>query len=149
MAIVPFKRRRAEPEDDAVVVYGATAIKRSRSTRAELEALEAEIYEYVKQQNPITVRGVFYGMTVRGHVTKDDSGYRRVQRRVLEMRRRDDLPYEWISHPAGRDGRTTNQRGVGTAMKRKTSDAAGFPLFCEPLTVKCSSRLDRLRGWPQ
>lgn len=78
-------------------VYGASAVKRIRFTNAQLNALDAAILAYVEQQHPITVRGVFYAMSVQGLVPKDAAGYRRVQRRVLDLRRSGRLPYDRIS----------------------------------------------------
>jgi hypothetical protein len=45
----------------------------------------------------MTVRQMFYRMSVGGHVGKSESGYRRVQRCLLEMRRKDAIPYGWIA----------------------------------------------------
>jgi hypothetical protein len=78
-------------------VYGTSTIKRTRRTRAEIEALENAIYEVVVAERPCTIRGVFYRITSKGLVPKTEPGYRQVQNRVLVMRRRGDLPYGWIS----------------------------------------------------
>lgn len=80
-----------------MTAYGTSAVKRFRSTNAQVEALDAAICDFLEEQHPATVRGVFYGMSVRGLVSKDDSGYRKVQRRVLELRRNGDISYDWIS----------------------------------------------------
>ena len=45
----------------------------------------------------MTVRQVFYALTVRGVVAKTEAGYRQVQRQVLLMRREGLLPWEFIS----------------------------------------------------
>jgi len=90
-------RRRKHPRAPEPIFYGASAIKKDRFSNDRLEELDDAIIAYVEEQHPITVRGVFYAMSVRGLVPKDDSGYRRVQRRVLELRREDQLDYEYIS----------------------------------------------------
>lgn len=77
--------------------YGTSAIKRDRLTKRQLKALDESILDYTGEQNPITVRGVFYAMSTRGMVPKNDAGYRRIQRRVLELRRSGVLPYNYIS----------------------------------------------------
>jgi hypothetical protein len=43
-----------------VSVYGTSPIKRTRRTRAEIEALDAALIEIVEAFSPVTVRQVFY-----------------------------------------------------------------------------------------
>lgn len=78
-------------------LYGTSAIKRSRRTRAEIEDLEAAIYTVAEAEKPCTIRGVFYRVMSMGLVAKSEAGYRQVQNRILLMRRRGDLDYGWIS----------------------------------------------------
>lgn len=47
---------------------------------------------------PVTIRQMFYQASVLGLVPKDDkTGYRPVQRQLLDMRREGVLPYSWIA----------------------------------------------------
>lgn len=78
-------------------IYGTSAIKRSRRTKAEIKDLEDAIHTVAAAERPCTIRGVFYRVTSKGLVPKTEQGYRQVQNRVLLMRRRGDLPYGWIS----------------------------------------------------
>lgn len=80
--------------------------KRRRSTKAQLAEVDAAIFDIGQAENPITVRGLFYRVMSRGLVPKTDkadphngipNGYGIVQREVLKMRRRGDLPYGWIT----------------------------------------------------
>jgi hypothetical protein len=70
--------------------------KRHRATKTGLIDRRAAILEIVRDAQPATVRQVFYLASVRGFVTKDDSGYDRVQGDLLAMRRGGQLPYGWI-----------------------------------------------------
>ncbi len=85
------------PAQLAPVVYGTSAVKRIRATNSALAELDDAIIAYAAQQNPITVRGLFYAMMVQGRVTKDVGGYRKVQRRVLDLRRSGALPWDHVS----------------------------------------------------
>lgn len=78
------------------MVYGTSAVKRSRRTKADLADLDAAILQVCAIDHPMTVRGVFYRVMSAGAVTKTEKSYGAVQRRALELRRRGDLPYEWI-----------------------------------------------------
>jgi hypothetical protein len=80
-------------------VYAACPIKRKRSTRAEVEQLERQIYEVLKDDNPQSVRHVFYRTTdprLPFPVPKSDAGYDQVQNRIAMMRRSGALDYDWI-----------------------------------------------------
>src|SRR5215217_1892353 len=79
--------------------YGARTIKeRGRRTKAEIEALREALYEIVAENEPATVRGVFYLAETAGLVPKDDAkGYRPVQRELLKMRREGLIPWGWIT----------------------------------------------------
>jgi len=83
----------------STAVYGTSALngQRRRRTKAELAEIDAAIYEVAEAEEPVTVRGLFYRVMSRGLVPKTEHGYAVVQRQALKMRRRGDLPYEWIT----------------------------------------------------
>jgi hypothetical protein len=62
----------------------------TREIRSAVLALQSD----AKQ---MTVRGVFYALTVRGVVEKTEGGYRQVQRQVLLLRREGLLPWAFIA----------------------------------------------------
>src|ERR1700757_4070361 len=76
--------------------YGASPIKRSRSTKAEMTQFRSDLLDIVSEMQPMTVRQVFYQATVRGFVDKSEAGYNKVQNNLVHMRRSGDLPYEWL-----------------------------------------------------
>ena len=70
-----------------------------RRTKAEIEQFEKQIYEALLDDNPQSVRHVFYRMTdPRKPVPaeKSDRGYRQVQHRMTLMRKRGAIPYGWV-----------------------------------------------------
>ena len=80
-------------------VYGARTIKkRTRRTKAEMEALREALFNIVAENEPATVRGVFYLASSAGVVPKtENEGYRPVQRELLKMRREGLIPWGWIT----------------------------------------------------
>jgi hypothetical protein len=67
--------------------YGTSPIKRTRRSRAEIEALDAALVEIVDEFSPVTVRQEFYQAVNRGLVPKSETkGYRVVQRRLVALR---------------------------------------------------------------
>jgi hypothetical protein len=77
--------------------YGASPIKRQRSTKAEVEQRRQDFFDIVQAGQPMTVRQVFYQATVRGIVEKAESGYAKVQNDLTLMRRNGELPYGWLA----------------------------------------------------
>jgi hypothetical protein len=77
-----------------VSVYGTSPIKRTRRTRAEIEALDAALVEIVEEFGPVTVCQVFYQAVNRDLVPKSETkGYRVVQRRLVALRQSRDIPH--------------------------------------------------------
>jgi hypothetical protein len=61
--------------------------------------------DIVEEQQPMTVRQVYYRAVVKGYVEKTGQGYGYVQRDLVYMRKNNMMPYEWI------DDRTRSMRG--------------------------------------
>jgi hypothetical protein len=108
-------------------VYQASTIKRRRQvkrrTKAQVEQLEEQIYEALRDDHPQSIRHVFYKMTnprLPEPVEKTDWGYAQLQARITEMRRRGDLPYSWLSD-ASRRGYHTPVYGSGAEFVRAMS----------------------------
>jgi hypothetical protein len=77
--------------------YGTSPIKRARRTKAEIEALDADLIDIVAEFAPVTVRQVFYQAVNHGLVPKDETkGYRVVQRRLVALRESGDVPHGLI-----------------------------------------------------
>jgi len=54
------------------------------------------LYDIVEEQQPMTVRQVFYRAVVKGYVEKTEQGYGFIQRDLVQMRWDGKLPFEWI-----------------------------------------------------
>lgn len=77
--------------------YGSSTVKRRRRTNDELATLDDAIVEAVAEENPVTLRGIFYRVVSMGAVEKTELGYRTVGRRLLALRRTGRVPYEWVT----------------------------------------------------
>jgi hypothetical protein len=77
--------------------YEASHIKKTRSTKADMQRRNIELLNIVSEIHPCTVRQCFYQAEVRGIIEKTETGYSKVQRALAEMRRSGDLPYDWIA----------------------------------------------------
>jgi hypothetical protein len=75
-----------------------TEVYGSRRTRADIEALKADLYAVVEENQPMTVRQVFYQMVSRGLIEKTEAEYKRTVVRLLTvMRISRELPFSWIA----------------------------------------------------
>ena len=89
---------------------------RRRFTRAELEQLDEQIIAVLAEDHPTSVRHQFYRQTdprLAVSVPKTEQGYRRIQRRCLELRRSGRVPYGWISDSTRRGYHTSTYRNPG------------------------------------
>lgn len=77
--------------------YGSSTVKRRRRTAEELAAVDRAIIAAVTEENPVTLRGVYYRVVSAGAVDKTELGYRLVGRQLLKLRRSGVIPYTWIT----------------------------------------------------
>jgi hypothetical protein len=102
-----------EPDDE--MVFGLLAewraelnkarpiyMGRGRKPAGEMDYLKYQLYLIAEEENPATVRGMYYRAVSRGIVPKTDSGYDLVQRTLLGMRREGLLPWFWITDTSRR-----------------------------------------------
>ena len=78
--------------------YVASDIKRFRRTKSAITDIKKAIIDTLSADNPQTVRQVFYALTVRGVIKKEEIEYQRTVVRLLtDMREAEEIPFEWIS----------------------------------------------------
>lgn len=78
--------------------YASRDVRRPRSTKAEMQQRDDRLIELAAEHQPCSVRHLYYRAVVDGlpRITKDHSGYLKVQRATLALRRAGRLPYAWI-----------------------------------------------------
>jgi hypothetical protein len=80
----------------AVPAYDAGPIRRRRASHSQMAERYSALYDIVREHQPTGIRFVYYTATVRGIVPKTDSGYVKVQRAILQMRRDGVLDWSWV-----------------------------------------------------
>ena len=79
--------------------YGTSTVRRLVGQLA--AELDEWLFEIAEREQPTSVRGMYYSALGYGLVDKDQAGkknnYRRVQRRILALRRSGHMPYGWIT----------------------------------------------------
>ena len=96
-------------------------MKHKRFTNKEIGILDAQIIAVLKDDYPQSVRHVFYRMTnprLEVPVEKNDSGYNKVQRRCLDLRRAGKIPYGWISDATRRGHHVNTYQDGGEFLAR-------------------------------
>jgi hypothetical protein len=82
-------------EDDEL--YAACRTNGGRATKRQMAARLAALERIVETIKPCTVRQAFYQATVLGVVDKDEAGYDRVQRALVDLRRSKRIAYRSIT----------------------------------------------------
>lgn len=97
--------------NNAGKIYATSPLKRSRATKHAVSERLDSLVEIVQEIQPCTVRQVFYQATVRDLVEKSESGYGKVQRALVALRRDGRIPYgfivdntRWMRKPRSFDG---------------------------------------------
>ncbi|WP_375762901.1 hypothetical protein ACE10X_22735 [Bradyrhizobium sp. Pha-3] len=103
-------------------VYRAGPIKqhRDRRTNARIGQLDRQIIEVLREDNPQSVRHVFYRMTnprLPEPVEKTDRGYRHVQDRLVKLRRSGRVPFNWITDSTRRGYHTPTYRNEAEFLR--------------------------------
>lgn len=131
------------------MAYRAGTIKRKRRTRDEIEQLDRQILDVLSQDNPQSVRHVFYRMTdprLPVPVPKTDhgpnNGYRAVQDRIKKLRRSGELPYGWIADATRRGHHTNTFANAGDFLTQMAGLYRGDLWAQSPYYVEvwCESR---------
>jgi hypothetical protein len=101
---MPYGRELTEEEADdlfrdADQILASRTAPRKRATNHQMEERAQFLIKYAYVHGPVTVRQLFYRAEVEGFpgVEKDESGYIKIQRQVLDLRREGRLPYEQIA----------------------------------------------------
>lgn len=82
----------------AMTLYVPRSIKRVRRTATEMRDIESAIEATLAADYPMTVRQLFYALTVQGVIPKTEAAYKgTVVRLLAQMRRAGQNPYSWIS----------------------------------------------------
>lgn len=104
-------------------VYASRDVKRPRSTKVEMQERDDRLIELAAEHQPCSVRHLYYRAVVDGMpgITKDHSGYLKVQRATLALRRSGRLPYAWIVD----NSRTVFAVDTFGGLEEFLADAAG------------------------
>jgi hypothetical protein len=99
-------------------VYRPGSIKRFRRTKAAVTDVRTAIYEVLSEANPQTVRQVFYALTVRGVIKKDECEYKQTVIRLLtDMREAGEIPFNLIADNTRWMRKPTTYTGLDACLK--------------------------------
>jgi hypothetical protein len=104
---------RRKPESET----NANSIKRTRATKAAVEARRVALFNIVANMQPMTVRQVFYQATVQNVVEKTEAGYTKVQTDLVLMRKSGTLPYGWLADNTRWQRKPRSFNGVEEALE--------------------------------
>jgi hypothetical protein len=89
---------RAIDGSNSLVGQKRSYVPRSRRTKAAVASIREAIREVLEADHPQTVRQVFYALTVRRVIRKEEIEYHRtVIRLLVEMREAGEIPFDWVA----------------------------------------------------
>jgi hypothetical protein len=118
-------------------VYVPKDIKRPRRTKAAIRSVRDAIKDVLEENNPQTVRQVFYALTVRGVIAKAEIEYKRTVVRLLtEMREAGEVAFEWIADNTRWQRKPSSFTGIeacleATANSYRRNLWASMPVYIE------------------
>lgn len=122
--------------------------KAARKVQDKTDRIQQAILEVFDEQGPpMSVRQMFYQLSVNGIVPKDDTkGYRPVQRQLTEMRRSGSVPYHWIGDNTRWQLRPTMYSGLGDALDHWQRSYRQDLWASQPVHVEIWIEKDALAG---
>jgi hypothetical protein len=117
--------------------YVASDIKRFRRTKDAITSIKNAIIDILEKDNPQTVRQVFYALTVRSAIKKEEIEYQRTVIRLLgELREAGTIPFEWIADNTRWQRKPTTFTGIeeclnATAKHYRRDLWAAMPVYVE------------------
>lgn len=111
-----------------------------------MEARFEAVYDIVRENQPTGIRFTYYTATTRGIVEKNQSGYEKIQRAVLHLRRTGRLPWSWIVDSNRWMRKPTSYRSLD-AMLDNAAASYRRNLWCDsPVAVEVWCESDSIAG---
>jgi hypothetical protein len=80
---------------------------KQRAPRAEFQAELDIVLAFAEEQQPVTIRQVFYHLVSKGLIEKTENAYHNLNRRLTKRREEERLPYDWFEDSSRRVIRPT------------------------------------------
>ena len=102
-------------------IKGAGPIKPPRRTKQQIEQLNQQIYNVLREDNPQSIRHSFYRMTdprLPESVHKTQNGYKQIGSRITALPRPRVIPYSWIADMSRSGFHVHTYDGVSDFLER-------------------------------
>jgi len=90
----------------------------SRRTKDDVEKIKTSMFQLCERYAPMTVRQLFYALTVRDLIAKTETEYKMVTRWAKEMRLAGDLPWGWLADNTRWMHKPTTYGGLSDMLER-------------------------------
>jgi hypothetical protein len=121
--------------------------KRFRRTKAAIAGVRDAIINILEQDNPQTVRQVFYALTVRGVIAKAEIEYHRtVVRLLVDMREAGKIPFDWIADNTRWQRKPSSFTGIEQCLEACATNYRRNLWAAMPVYVEVWCEKDALAG---
>jgi hypothetical protein len=139
--------QKSNAPQDALYVPSDIKSKRPRRTRAAVLSIRDAIREVLEQDHPQTVRQVFYALTVRGVIKKQEIEYHRTVVRLLgDMREDGDVPFDWLADSTRWQRKPATFVGLDSCLKNTARFYRRDLWAAAPVYVEIWCEKDALAG---
>jgi hypothetical protein len=122
-------------------------IKRQRRTKSDIAAISEAIVELLEQDHPQTVRQVFYALTVRGIIAKDETEYHRtVIRLLVKLRELGRVPFGHLADNTRWQRKPSTFTGIADALDNFARAYRRDLWAASPMYVEIWCEKDALAG---
>ncbi|MHB8898074.1 MAG: hypothetical protein ACYC6Y_04950 [Thermoguttaceae bacterium] len=83
-----------------------------------MEAVRGAMFDALEEDNPMTVRQVYYRLVSLGIIDKTEAQYQTVCRLLAEMRRAGDLPFDWLADATRWQRKPTTHSSLKSMLRR-------------------------------
>ena len=118
----------------------------ARSTHLQMQGRHDAIMRFVREQNPVTLRGVYYYLCVLGLVPKDDPGYQKVAVDCKKLRESGEMPFEWITDNTRQARVYQSFTGVADCLEQTVQFYRRDLMHSEDLQIEIWLEKDALAG---
>ncbi len=129
-----------------VTGYGSSTVKRRRRSNVELDVIDEAILVAVRDEHPVSLRGVYYRVVSAGAVDKTEAGYRLVGRQLLKLRQAGVVPYSWITDGTRYVIRPETWRDHEAALRHTASTYRQQLWWNQPVDVQMFTEKDAITG---
>lgn len=126
--------------------YETCQLKRSRSTKAQMDSVRAAIVAVLREAHPMTVRQAYYQLVAKQIIENSRASYQKISNLLVELRKSGDVPWEWIEDRLRRPRKVAQWGSLADFVEKVKASYRRDVWATQPYYVECWLEKDALSG---